>query len=257
VKRPRCRPRIIAGVAELDGKIALLTGASGGLGTAIRACLEREGATVVGIDPAGGDSEPLDASTDEGCRRMVELALERHGRLDILALNAGLQHMAPFAEFPLEQWERLMGLMLTGPFLAIKHAWAPLTERPGGRIVVTASTSSMVGEAFKPAYVSAKHGVAGLVKVAAREGAKLGLTANAVAPGWMWTPMAENQIDDQARLHGRTREDVLATMDDHNPAGRMLEPAEVAEVVAFLSSARASGINGAVIPIDLGAIAAI
>ncbi len=238
-------------MSELDGKVALLTGAAGGLGAAITAALEREGATVVGIDPLGQGAEPLDASTDDGCRRMVELALERHGRLDILALNAGVQHMARFAEFPLDQWDRLMGVMLTGPFLAIKHAWGPLTTQPGGRIVVTASTSSWLAEPFKPAYVAAKHGVAGLVRVAAVEGAKLGLTANAVAPGWMWTPMAQNQIDDQARLHGRTREEVLASMDDHNPAGRMLEPSEVAEVVAFLASPRASGISGAVIPVDL------
>jgi 3-hydroxybutyrate dehydrogenase len=242
-------------MGELEGRVAVVTGAAGGLGTAITQCLAREGAEVVGVDLAGGAAEPLDTSTDDGCRQMVDIALGRHGRLDILVLNAGVQHMAPFAEFPLDQWERLLGVMLTGPFLAIKHAWPALTEKPGGRIVVTASTSSMVGEAFKPAYVSAKHGVAGLVKVAALEGAQAGLTANAVAPGWMWTPMAQNQIDDQARLHGRTREQVLESMDDHNPAGRMLEPAEVAEVVAFLASSRASGISGTVIPVDLGSIA--
>jgi 3-hydroxybutyrate dehydrogenase len=103
--------------------------------------------------------------------------------------------------------------------------------------------------------VSAKHGVAGLVKVAALEGARHGLTANAVAPGWMWTPMAEGQIDDQARLHGMTRDEVLASMDTHNPAGRMLEPAEVAEVIAFLASPRASGVSGTVIPVDLASLA--
>ena len=217
--------------------------------------LDREGATLVRVDLSGDGCEHLDVASDDGCRRMVEIALERHGRLDVLVLNAGVQHMAPFAEFPNEQWDRLVGVMLTGPFLAIKHAWAPLTERPGGRIIVTASTSSLVGEVFKPAYVSAKHGVAGLVKVAALEGAKLGLTANAVAPGWMWTGMAESQIDDQARLHGRTREEVLGSMDDNNPAGRMIQPAEVAEVVAFLASERASAVSGTVIPVDLASMA--
>lgn len=239
---------------ELEGRVAIVTGADGGLGRAIRAVLEREGATVVGVDLRGEGCEHLDTSTDDGCRRMVELALERHGRLDILVLNAGVQHMAPFAEFPLEQWDRLLGVMLTGPFLAIKHAWAPLVAAQGGRIVVTASTSSLVGEAFKPAYVSAKHGVAGLVKVAALEGARAGLTANAVAPGWMWTPMAEGQLDDQARLHGRSRDDILATMDEHNPAGRMVDPMEVAEVIGFLAGPRASAVSGTVIPVDLGAV---
>ena len=235
--------------------MAIVTGAAGGLGGAIRELLVREGATVVGVDLSGAGCEHLDVASESGCRRMVEVALEQHGRLDTLVLNAGAQFMAPFAEFPNDQWDRLVGLMLTGPFLAIKHAWAPLTSKPGGRIIVTASTSSLVGERFKPAYVSAKHGVAGLVKVAALEGAPLGLTVNAVAPGWMWTNMAESQIDDQARLHGRTREQVLESMNDHNPAGRMIEPREVAEVVAFLASERASGVSGTVIPVDLASIA--
>jgi 3-hydroxybutyrate dehydrogenase len=239
----------------LDGRVAIVTGAAGGLGREICEVFVREGAAVVPVDLAGDICEHLDVASDEGCRRMVEVALARHGRLDILVLNAGAQHMAPLPEFPIEQWDRLLGLMLTGPFLALRHAWPALTERPGGRVVVTASTSSLVGEAFKPAYVSAKHGVAGLVKVAALEGAKLGLTANAVAPGWMWTPMAERQIDDQARLHGRTREQVLASMDDHNPAGRMVEPREVAELMAFLASERASAISGTCIPVDLASMA--
>ncbi len=236
-------------------RVAIVTGAAGGLGSAICEVLERDGATVIGVDITGDGCDHLDVSSDEGCRRMVELAIERHGRLDTLVLNAGAQFMSPFAEFPLEQWDRLVGLMLTGPFLAIKHAWGPLTERPGGRIIVTASTSSLVGEVYKPAYVSAKHGVAGLVKVAALEGAKLGLNVNAVAPGWMWTGMAEGQIDDQARLHGLTREEVLASMDRNNPAGRMIEPREVAEVVGFLAGERASAVSGIVIPVDLASMA--
>jgi 3-hydroxybutyrate dehydrogenase len=248
-------PGVVRVTGAQNGRVAIVTGAAGGLGSAIRSLLEREGATVIGVDLAGDGCEQLDVASDSGCRRMVELALERHGRLDTLVLNAGAQFMARLPEFPNDQWDRLLGLMLTGPFLAIKHAWGPLTERPGGRIIVTASTSSLVGEPFKPAYVSAKHGVAGLVKVAALEGARLGLTANAVAPGWMWTGMAEGQIDDQARLHGLTRDQVLGSMDDNNPAGRMIEPREVAEVVAFLASERASAVSGTVIPVDLASMA--
>jgi 3-hydroxybutyrate dehydrogenase len=240
---------------SLEGRVAVLTGAAGGLGRAVRGVLEREGARVVAVDIAGDGCDRLDVATEEGARRMVALAEERHGGLDLLVLNAGAQFMAPLAEFPLEAWDRLLGVMLTGPFLALKHAWPALARRPGGRVVVTASTSSLVGEPFKPAYVSAKHGVAGLVKVAALEGARSGLTVNAVAPGWMWTPMAEGQVDDQARLHGRSRDEVLEAMRAHNPAGRMVEPAEVAEVIAFLASDRASGISGAVIPVDLAASA--
>ncbi len=239
----------------LDGRVAAVTGGAGGLGLAIRAAFEREGATVVPVDLAGDGCLALDLATDAGNRRMVEQVVAAHGRLDVLVLNAGLQHMAPIGEFSESQWDRLTDVMLKGPFLAIKHAWPELIRRPGGRIVITASTTALVGEAFKAAYVSSKHGVSGLMKVAALEGARHGLNVNAVAPGWMWTPMAERQIDDQARLHGRTREQVLADMDVHNPAGRMIEPHEVAEVVAFLASDRASGISGTCIPVDLASLA--
>ncbi|MGZ4480932.1 MAG: SDR family NAD(P)-dependent oxidoreductase [Gaiellales bacterium] len=239
----------------LEDRVAVVTGAAGGLGQAICRVLAREGAQMVKVDLVGEGCDHLDVATEEGARRMLELAQARHGRLDVLILNAGAQFMAPLPEFPLNEWERLLGVLLTGPFLAIKHAWEALTRQPGGRIIVTASTSSLAGEAFKPAYVSAKHGVAGLVKVAALEGARFGLTVNAVAPGWMWTPMAEHQVDDQARLHGLSRDEVLDSMRSHNPAGRMVEPDEVAEVIAFLASNRASGVSGAVIPVDLASMA--
>jgi 3-hydroxybutyrate dehydrogenase len=239
----------------LRGRVAVVTGAAGGLGRAIREVFDREGATVAGVDLRGDGCLHADLATDEGNRMMVEQVVARHGPPDVLVLNAGVQHMAPIGEFAEVEWDRLTGVMLKGPFLAIKHAWPHLTRRPGGRIVLTASTSAMVGEAYKAAYVASKHGLAGLMKVAALEGARLGLTVNAVAPGWMWTPMAEGQIDDQARLHGRTREEILAEMDTHNPAGRMIEPAEVAEVIAFLASDRASAVSGTCIPVDLASLA--
>jgi 3-hydroxybutyrate dehydrogenase len=235
--------------------VAVVTGGNGGLGQAVREVLEREGAAVVGVDITGAGCLHADLSTDEGNRRMIEAVLEQHGTLDVLVLNAGLQHMAPIAEFPETQWDRLTDVMLKGPFLALKHAWPQLIRRPGGRIVFTASTTALVGEAYKAAYVASKHGVAGLMKVAALEGARHGLNVNAVAPGWMWTSMAEGQIDDHARLQGRTREEILAQMDDHNPAGRLIEPREVAEVIAFLASDRASAISGTCIPVDLASLA--
>lgn len=239
----------------LEERVAVVTGGNGGLGRAVREVFEREGAAVVGVDITGTGCLQADLSTEAGNRRMIEAVLEQHGRLDILVLNAGLQHMAPIQEFPESQWDRLTDVMLKGPFLAVKHAWPQLTRQPGGRIVFTASTTALVGEAYKAAYVASKHGVAGLMKVAALEGARHGLNVNAVAPGWMWTGMAEGQIDDHARLHGRTREEILGQMDDHNPAGRMIEPREVAEVIAFLSSDRASAISGTCIPVDLASLA--
>jgi 3-hydroxybutyrate dehydrogenase len=145
--------------------------------------------------------------------------------------------------------------MLTGPFLAIREAWPHLTREPGGRILVTASTSSMVGERFKAAYVAAKHGVVGLVKVAALEGGAHGLTANAVAPSWMRTPLVEHQLADRVRLTGHDEQTVLAGMVAEHATKRFVEVTEVAATLAFLASPAASAISGACVPVDLGALA--
>lgn len=239
---------------RLEGRVAIVTGAGGGLGTSICEVFDREGAAVVPVDLQGEGCLRFDIGTDDGNRAMVEAALERHGRLDTLVLNAGVQHVAPISEFPESEWDRLLDVMAKGPFLSMKHAWKSLTERPGGRIVVTASGSSFIAEAYKSAYVAAKHAVLGLVRVAALEGAPLGLTANAVAPGWMRTPMVENQLAEQMRLHGGSREDVIASMVSRHPVKRFVEPEEVANTIAFLASSDSSGINGACVPVELGAL---
>lgn len=241
-------------MTRLSGKVAVVTGAAGGLGATLCEVLREEGAEVVGVDVAGDGVLHLDIGTDEGNRDMVDDVLGRHGRLDVLVLNAGVQHLAPIGEFPEAEWDRLFCVMVKGPFLAMKHGWRALTERPGGRIVVTASTSSFIGEAYKSAYVAAKHAVLGLIRVAAIEGGPLGLTANAVAPGWMRTPMVENQLASQMELHGRSRDDVMATMVGRQPVKRFAETEEVARTIAFLASDAASGINGACVPVDLGTL---
>jgi 3-hydroxybutyrate dehydrogenase len=241
-------------VTSLGGRVALVTGAAGGLGTAICGVFVREGATVVPVDLQGEDLVRCDVGSEDGVRTMIDEALSRHGRLDVLILNAGVQHMAPIAELEVEQWDRLMDVMLKGPFLAIKHAW-PHLAHDGGRIVVTASVSSYLGEKYKAAYTAAKHGVAGLVKVAAMEGAAVGLTANAVAPGLMLTPLIENQLADQQRLHGISREAVVQGFLERGFVDRPVVTEEVAEVIAFLASDRASGITGTVVPVDLGLLA--
>jgi 3-hydroxybutyrate dehydrogenase len=237
----------------LDGRVAIVTGAAGGLGSSVCRVFEREGAAVVGVDVRGDGVLVLDAGTEEGVRAMVEAAVATHARLDVLVLNAGIQHMEPIAEFDVGAWDRLMDVMLKGPFLAMKHAW-PHIARPGGRIVVTASVSSFTAEKYKAAYIAAKHGVAGLVKVAALEGADVGLTANAVAPGLMMTPLIEGQMEEQQRLHGISREEVIERF-LAGPVPRAVETDEVAETIAFLASDRASGINGAIVPVDLGILA--
>jgi len=240
---------------SLSGRVAILTGAAGGLGTATWQALRRAGAAVVPVDVHGDDCLIADVATAEGNRAMVDLALERHGRLDILVLNAGAQAMNPIASYSEADWDRLMNLMVKGPFLAMKFAWPHLTRRPGGRIIVTASTVSLEGAPYKAAYVAAKHGVLGLVRVAALEGAAAGLTANAVAPGWMRTPLAENQIRDHMRLRGISRDEVIADMAAEQPARRFVETAEVAGLITFLAGEGGSAINGACIPADTGTLA--
>lgn len=163
--------------------------------------------------------------------------------------------MNPIASYCEDDWDRLMALIAKGPFLAMKFAWPQLTRQPGGRIIVTASTVSLAGTPYKAAYVAAKHAVLGLVKVAALEGAAAGLTANAVAPGWMRTPLADNQIGDHVRLRGISRDDVIASMVAEQPAQRFVEEAEVAAVITFLAGDGGSAINGACIPVDTGTLA--
>jgi len=239
----------------LGGRVAIVTGAAGGLGTATVRALRHAGATVVPVDVHGDDGLIADVATAEGNRRMVDLALERHGQLDILILNAGAQAMNPIATFAESDWDRLMNLMVKGPFLAMKFAWPHLTRQPGGRVIVTSSTAGLVGAPFKAAYVAAKHAVLGLVKVAALEGAAAGLTANAVAPGWMRTPLADNQIRDHIRLRGLGRDDVIAGMVAEQPARRFVDTAEVAALITFLAGDGGSAINGACIPVDTGTLA--
>jgi 3-hydroxybutyrate dehydrogenase len=253
------RPEAAAGPGEsrapLDGRVAVVTGAAGGLGTAICASLRAAGATVVPVDLRGDGCLIADVSTAAGNRRMVDAAVERHGRLDILVLNAGAQAMNPIASYAEEDWDRLLDLMAKGPFLAMKFAWPQLTQRPGGRIIVVSSTAGLLGVPFKAAYVAAKHAVTGLVKVAALEGAAHGLTANAVAPGWMDTPLLAGQLGQHVSLRGIGRDQVIAGMMAEQPAQRFVETAEVAALVTFLASSAASAINGTCIPVDTGVMA--
>jgi 3-hydroxybutyrate dehydrogenase len=240
-------------VADLEGKVAAVTGAAGGIGRSICDVLREHGAQVLAVDLAGDDVFHADIGTEEGNRAMIDTAVERHGALDILVLNAGVQHDAPIDEFPVEEWDRLLDAMLKGPFLAIKHGWAQLTRQPGGRIVATSSGSAVFAEVNKAAYVSAKHGVWGLIKVAALEGAPHGLTANAVGPGWVRTPMAEKQIAARMEASGRGEDEVVADMVARHPVKRFVETREVAEVIAFLASPAASGISGELVSVDLAA----
>ena len=218
-------------------RVALVTGARGGIGAAIVTRLEADGWAVEGVD-----LEDADLTTPDGNRAVVARAVERHGRLDAVVPNAGFQHVAPVRDFPEEQWDRLLALMLTSPFLLAKHAWEHLAASGDGRICVIASVHGLTASPFKAGYVAAKHGVLGLVKTLALEGSEAGIAASAVCPAFVRTPLAEQQVEE------RGLDAVIA----RHAVKRMLDPSEVADVVAFLLSPAGRGITGVPVPIDLG-----
>jgi len=229
-------------------RAALVTGARGGIGGAIVTRLESDGWAVHGVDV-----EDADLTTRDGNRAVVDAAIERFGRLDALVPNAGFQHVAPIPDFPEEAWDALLALMLTSPFLLAKYAWDALVESGDGRICVIASAHALTASPFKAGYVSAKHGVLGLVKTLALEGADVGITATAVCPAYVRTPLVEAQIADQAKAHGLPEERVLEDVIlERQAVKRMLEPSEVADLVAYLLGPSGRGFTGSAVPIDLG-----
>ena len=180
-------------------------------------------------------------------------AVERFGRIDAIVPNAGFQHVAPVAEFPEDRWDALLSILLTSPFLLSRYAWGELERHGDGRIVVIASAHALAASPYKAAYVSAKHGVLGLVKTLALEGAEHGITATAVCPGYVRTPLVEKQIADQARVHRLSEEEVLeqVILAPH-AVKELIEPSEVAEVVAFLAGPAGRSFTGVPVTMDQG-----
>jgi 3-hydroxybutyrate dehydrogenase len=233
---------------------ALVTGAASGIGRAVAERLLADGYDVLSADLNEGPGTPhtADLTTREGNAGAVQAALEAFGGLDLVVANAGVQHVAPVAEFPEERWDTIVALLLTSPFLLAKYAWPALTES-SGRFIAIASAHALVASPYKAAYVSAKHGVLGLVKTLALEGAEHGITATAVCPGYVRTPLVERQIPDQAKAHGVSEEDALADVILAPQAiKRLIEPAEVANVVAFLAGPGGSAFSGVPVTMDLG-----
>ncbi len=232
----------------MTGRAALVTGAAGGIGTAIAERLQADGWAVHGVDVADAD-----LATREGNRAVVDAALERFGRLDAIVANAGLQHVAALPEFPEEEWDRLLAVLLTSPFLLARYGWEALAASGEGRFVAIASVHGLVASPFKAAYVSAKHGVVGLVKALALEGAPHGITANAVCPGFVRTPLVARQIEAQAHATGIPEERVLEEIIlAPHAIKRLLEPEEVAGTVAFLLGDSGRAFTGVALTMDLG-----
>ena len=239
-------------------RAALVTGAASGIGAAITARLVADGYDVLAVDLHPADDGPgvplaADLTTREGNRAAVDAAIERFGRLDVVVPNAGFQHVAPVADFPEDRWAAIVAILLTSPFLLAKYAWPHLTAAGQGRFVVIASAHALVASPFKAAYVSAKHGVLGLVKTLALEGAPVGVTTAAVCPGYVRTPLVEKQIADQAKAHGLPEDRVLEEVILAPQAvKRMVEPDEVAAMTAFLIGPGGAAVTGVAIPMDQG-----
>jgi 3-hydroxybutyrate dehydrogenase len=218
-------------------RVALVTGARGGIGGAIVERLEADDWTVHAVDV-----DDADLTTREGNQAVVDAALSAHGRLDAIVPNAGFQHVSPVRDFPEEEWDRLLALLLTSPFLLAKYAWDALAASGDGRVCVIASAHALTASPFKAGYVAAKHGALGLVKTLALEGADVGIRATAVCPAFVRTPLAERQVEERG----------LDAVIEPHAVKRMLEPSEVADLVAFLLGPTGRGITGVALPIDLG-----
>jgi 3-hydroxybutyrate dehydrogenase len=228
--------------------VALVTGAAGGIGAAIVERLEADDWSVHGVDLVDAD-----LTSRDGNQAVVSAAIERFGRLDAVVANAGFQHVAPVEEFPEDQWDKLVALLLTSPFLLAKYAWPALRESGDGRFVAIASAHALAASPFKAGYVAAKHGVLGLVKTLALEGAEHGISASAVCPCYVRTPLVEAQIVAQAAAHGlpvdRVLEEVIL---EPQAVKRLLEPSEVADVVGFLLGPSGRAFTGSPVVMDLG-----
>ncbi|HET8980390.1 MAG TPA: SDR family NAD(P)-dependent oxidoreductase [Solirubrobacteraceae bacterium] len=239
-------------------RAALVTGAGSGIGRAVAGRLEQDGVDVLAVDlrpDPDGPGVPHQADLcDAGANQAaVAAALERFGRLDIIVAGAGIQHVSPIQEFPVERWNLILALMLTSPFLLARSAWGALAQSPAGRFIAIASAHSLAASPYKAAYVSAKHGVLGLVRTLALEGAEHGITATAVCPGYVRTPLVEAQIPDQARAHGLSEEDALeqVILAPH-VIKDLIEPSEVADVVAFLAGPGGRSFTGVPVTMDMG-----
>jgi 3-hydroxybutyrate dehydrogenase len=235
----------------VTGRAALVTGAAGGIGRAIVERLSGDGWSVHGVDVDDGD-----LTTREGNRAVVDAALERLGRLDAVVANAGFQHVAPIEDFPEDRWDALVALLLTSPFLLAKYAWPALRASGDGRFLAIASVHGLVASPYKAGYVAAKHGLLGLVKTLALEGAADGITAGAICPAFVRTPLVEAQIGAQAAAHALPEERVLEDVIlERQAVKRLLEPAEVADVAAFLLGPGGRSLTGQPVVMDLGWLA--
>ena len=255
----------------LQSKTAVVTGSTSGIGLATARAMAKEGANVLingfgkaediekeraGIEADFGVKaiySPADMTKPAEIAAMVALAESTFGSVDVLVNNAGIQFVSPIEDFPIEKWDQIIAINLTSAFHAIRAAVPGMKKRGWGRIISTASAHSLVASPFKSAYVAAKHGIAGLTKTVALELATHGVTVNCISPGYVWTPLVENQIPDTMKARGLTREQVINdVLLDSQPTKQFVTVDEVAAIAVFLCTDAAKKMTGANLSVDGG-----
>ena len=255
----------------LKGKTALVTGSTSGIGLACAQALAAEGADLVlngfgdpaeieelrkGLEAASGGRalyNGADLTDPQAIEALMAEAADALGGIDILVNNAGMQHVAPIDQFPVDKWDLLLALNLSAAFHTIRLALPRMKEKGWGRIVNTASAHSLVASPNKAPYVAAKHGIAGLTKAVALEVAQAGITVNCISPGYVWTPLVENQIPDTMRARGLTREQVMNdVLLAAQPTKKFVTVDQVAALALFLCRDEAAAITGANLSMDGG-----
>lgn len=254
-----------------ERKAAVVTGSTSGIGLAIATALAKAGMDVTlnglgdaaeiervraGLEREAGVNVRFDGANlmqAEGCAALVDGALGAFGHLDVLVNNAGIQFVSPVEEFPIDKWNAIIALNLSAAFYAIRAAMGPMKQRRYGRIINIASAHGHVASPFKSAYVAAKHGVLGLTKTVALEGAQFNVRCNAISPGYVLTQLVENQIPDTMKARGLTREQVINdVLLAAQPTKQFVKPEDVAGLALFLTTPAADQINGASLSMDGG-----
>ncbi|MFD6209502.1 3-hydroxybutyrate dehydrogenase [Peribacillus sp. NPDC060253] len=250
-------------------KVAIITGSARGIGFEIGKIFAENGAKVVlsdlnqntvekaALDLRNKGLEVIglkaDVTSEEDIIQLIKQTKDKYGRIDIFINNAGLQHVAPIEDFPTEKFELMIKIMLTAPFISIKNVLPIMKEQGFGRIINISSINGLIGFANKAAYNSAKHGVIGLTKVAALESASLGITVNALCPGYVDTPLVRGQLEDLAKTRQVPLESVLEeVIYPLVPQNRLLDVSEIADYAIFLASDKARGITGQAVVLDGG-----
>ena len=253
----------------LEGKVALVTGSTSGIGLAIAKAFAAEGAKLMinGFGDAaeierecaelGALHDGADMSDPQAIERMMKRCADELGPVDVLVNNAGIQHVSPVESFPPEKWDAIIAINLSAVFHTTRHALPGMKDRGWGRIINTASAHSLVASPNKSAYVAAKHGVAGFTKTVALETAREGVTVNCISPGYVWTPLVENQIPDTMTARNLTREQVMNdVLLAAQPTKKFVTPEQVAALAVFLCRDDAASITGTNISMDGGWTAA-